>query len=167
MKDELDSQTQELPLRSLSEPQRGRPPMVGWWLVRRIGNNAAFATRRWWNGSDWSAPVPVGVDERWVEDCRKVITPWRPESFEFVGLLKPAPEYPYMLSANEEVWLNADEQDAQSAILMRAFYEMPVDAEDIDHSVRGIGTGIQTGRISSTEPATSNVPKSGRRQFGA
>lgn len=134
-----------------TEPQRGTPPMVGWWLTRTVratGQTNGFSFRRWWNGTDWSFPVGPQMSDAEAEKFRDVLALHRQDSIEWCGLTFPASEYPYLLHAQSTAVaipsceMQAEMLISQNQILQRAFYEQPEDEDDIDHSARGIGTGI-------------------------
>ena len=82
------------------------PPMVGWWLARRVEQiGAPFKSRRWWNGTGWSAPCPVGGDNESANEARAIPSLFRPDQIEWQGLAQPDLEtpYPYLLEAQTDV----------------------------------------------------------------
>jgi hypothetical protein len=125
MKDEQDTQTPDM-LASLPTPGfRERPPMVGWWEVRRVEHlSAEFTTRRWWDGSHFSIPCPIGASDGFAEEARQTRSLNRPECFEWRGRFEPDLSYPYLLRAatNEEAFsLTAEELEGQALCLRLAY----------------------------------------------
>lgn len=118
----------------MTEPQRGSPPMVGWWptrAVRSTGMTNDFNVRRWWNGTDWSLPVSDAMSDEQADHMRTQLAFLRPNGIEWIGLTVPARSYPYFLHAQDDAaafmgaeggagregWL-----DAQNALIEKAFY---------------------------------------------
>lgn len=95
------------------------PPMVGWWLTRNVIHiDAAWTTRRWWNGTGWSAPCRIGGSDEEADAVRTIPAILRPEQIEWQGRATPDAlmVYPYALEArtDAEAWdFNVRETHAQ------------------------------------------------------
>lgn len=61
-----------------------QPPFIGWW---RTWNEQGRAERRWWSGSTWSIPCPVGAESDY--GYKDVVTKREQDSIVWCGLRRP------------------------------------------------------------------------------